>query len=99
MEVIAVLMVPVTVVIVLHPPLMDSGFVPAAQAMGVFVILVNLDICLVNMARMGVMVMSVVIVVKMIHVPFGGMPAGQIVLMLVVMMLMVSVCVRKPTDK
>jgi len=85
----AMLMMPMVTVFVFRAPVRNPGFMATTRPMGMFMFFVNLNCCLVNMTTVRMMIMAVVLVVKMIHMPFAHMPTLLTMLMCVLLVMRV----------
>jgi len=90
-HVVAVLVMPVSIVFILYNALRNAALMTTISAMIMLVVGVSFEIFFVNFTRVHVVVMSIVIIVKVIDMPFSSMTTLQIVLVTVVMMFMVII--------
>lgn len=83
MDVIAMIVVPVAIMVKLHAPLLYTTLMTAVVPMIVLVPLVRLDGSFVNVSTMLMMIVAVMVVIKVIPMPFRNVSAAFAMLMAV----------------
>ena len=89
MHVVAVVVMPMTVVVIFHYAFGNTALVTTSWPVVVLMVVVKFEIFFVNTTGMDMMIVSIMIVIPMINVPFGGVTAVQAMLVAMIFMMLV----------